>query len=59
MRELGGTPPVLDDNDLLMALLPAQRADLTVLGTHAYCPSAELEVPIHAFTGRADWSDLG
>ncbi|WP_143267880.1 thioesterase II family protein [Amycolatopsis alba] len=56
MRELGGTPPeVLDDDDLLMALLPALRADLTVLGTHAYDPPAELEVPIHAFAGRDDF----
>ncbi|MFD7168142.1 thioesterase II family protein [Streptomyces violascens] len=55
MRELGGTPAeVLDDHDLLMALLPILRADLTVLGTHAYRPSSPLNVPIHAFAGRDD-----
>lgn len=56
MRELGGTPPeVLDDDDLLMALLPILRADLTVLGTHVYCPSPPLDVPVHAFAGRDDF----
>ncbi|WP_431875966.1 thioesterase II family protein [Micromonospora marina] len=55
MRELGGTPPeVFDDDDLLSALLPILRADLTVLATHAYRPSPPLNVPVHAFAGRDD-----
>ncbi|GAA0495176.1 thioesterase II family protein [Streptomyces olivaceiscleroticus] len=55
MRELGGTPPeVLGDDDLLTALLPILRADLTVLGTHAYRTSSPLKVPLHAFAGRDD-----
>ncbi|MGC4986783.1 thioesterase II family protein [Streptomyces sp. DT193] len=55
MRELGGTPPqVLDDEDLLMALLPILRADLTVLASHPYRPSIPLDVPVHAFAGRDD-----
>jgi medium-chain acyl-[acyl-carrier-protein] hydrolase len=56
MRELGGTPPkVLEDDDLLMAFLPILRADLTVLATHSYRPSPPLDVPVHAFAGRDDF----
>lgn len=55
MRDLGGTPPqILGDPDLLRGLLPTLRADLTVLGTHAYGPAAPLEVAIRAFAGTDD-----
>ncbi len=55
MRELGGTPSqVLDDPDLLEGLLPILRADLTVLSTHTFQPTAPLDVPIRAFAGAND-----
>lgn len=55
MTELGGTPPeVLAEPDLLGRLLPMLRADLAVLGTLAFRPSAPLDIPIHAFAGRED-----
>lgn len=55
MRDLGGTPPeILADPDLLSGLLPLLRADLTVLGTHAFRPAVPLDVPIRAFAGLED-----
>jgi len=52
---LGGTPPeILADPYLLSGLLPALRADLSVLNTHAPRPTAPLDVPIRGFAGRAD-----
>ncbi|MFE3858591.1 thioesterase II family protein [Streptomyces griseorubiginosus] len=55
MRELGGTPSqVLDNPDLLEGVLPILRADLTVLSTHTFQPTAPLDVPIRAFAGASD-----
>jgi medium-chain acyl-[acyl-carrier-protein] hydrolase len=55
MRELGGTPPqVLADPELLRALLPILRADLTVLSTHTEVATQPLDVAIKAFAGTAD-----
>jgi medium-chain acyl-[acyl-carrier-protein] hydrolase len=55
MREMGGTSPeVLDEPDLLRALLPTLRADLHVLSSHAFHPAQPLDRPIHAFAGIED-----
>lgn len=55
LRELGGTPPqVLADPELLRALLPILRADLTLLSTHTEVATQPLDVAIKAFAGTAD-----
>ena len=55
LREMGGTPPeVLDQPELLRALLPTLRGDLTVLDTHDFHPTTPLDVPIHAFAAAED-----
>ena len=55
LRELGGTPRELLDNDEIMALLiPTLRADLSVLETYEHRPEPPLEVPITVFGGTAD-----
>jgi surfactin synthase thioesterase subunit len=55
VREMGGTPAeVLAEPELLAALLPTLRADLTVLSTHGLHPATPLDVPIRAFAGVDD-----
>lgn len=55
LRELGGTPAELLDNDEMMALtLPVLRADFRVCGSYRHRPRAPLDCPVHAFGGRAD-----
>ncbi|MFC6083626.1 thioesterase II family protein [Sphaerisporangium aureirubrum] len=55
LREMGGTPPeVLDQPELLRAVLPTFRADLAVLSTHDFRPLTPLAVPIRAFAGVDD-----
>jgi len=55
MREMGGTPPeVLAEPELVDALLPTLRADLTVLSTHGFHPRTPLDIPIHGFAGSDD-----
>lgn len=55
LREMGGTPAEVMGSPQFMAdLLPVIRADLTVVGTHAYRERPPLDLPIHAFAGRDD-----
>lgn len=55
LREMGGTPPdVLEQPELLRAILPTLRADLAVLSTNDFRPVAPLDVPICAFAGVDD-----
>jgi medium-chain acyl-[acyl-carrier-protein] hydrolase len=55
LRDLGGTPAaVLAEPELLLALLPALRADLAVLSTHRFGPVTPLDTPIHVFAGADD-----
>ncbi len=50
-----GTPPeVLRDADLMSLLLPAIRADFSVLENYRYQPGSPLTIPITAFAGRED-----
>lgn len=55
VREMGGTPDeILAEPELLAALLPTLRADLTVLSTHGFRPATPLDVRIRAFAGIDD-----
>jgi medium-chain acyl-[acyl-carrier-protein] hydrolase len=55
LRDLGGTPPeVLAEPEIMRALLPTLRADLTVVSTAAVRRGAPLDVPIRAFAGTED-----
>jgi medium-chain acyl-[acyl-carrier-protein] hydrolase len=55
LRDLGGTPPeVLAEPELLRALLPTLRADLTALSTATVRPVKPLDLPIRAFAGTED-----
>jgi medium-chain acyl-[acyl-carrier-protein] hydrolase len=58
MREMGGTPAeVLAEPELLQALLPTLRADLTVLSTHRFHPDTPLDIRIRGFAGTEDGTD--
>jgi surfactin synthase thioesterase subunit len=55
LRDLGGTPrEVLAEPELVRALLPTLRADLTALTTATVRPVTPLDVPIRAFSGTGD-----
>jgi medium-chain acyl-[acyl-carrier-protein] hydrolase len=55
LREMGGTPPeIFSEPELLASLLPTLRADLTLVNTFRFRPSAPLDVPIRAFAGIDD-----
>jgi medium-chain acyl-[acyl-carrier-protein] hydrolase len=55
LREMGGTPDeVLDQPELLRALLPALRADLTAISTDDFRPDKPLDLPIVGFAGVED-----
>ncbi|WP_371524677.1 alpha/beta fold hydrolase [Streptomyces sp. NBC_01283] len=55
LRFLGGTPPeLLDDAGLMELILPALRADFSVLETYRYQPQPPLTVPMTVFGGEAD-----
>ncbi len=55
LREMGGTPAeVLDQPEILRALLPTLKNDLAVLSTHDFHPATPLDLPIHAFAGVED-----
>ncbi|BBA44082.1 MULTISPECIES: thioesterase II family protein [Burkholderia] len=55
LREMGGTPrAVLDNSELMALLMPALRADFTMIENHRPVPGPGLAVDITAFAGRAD-----
>jgi len=55
LRSMGGTPPeVFTEPELLAAVLPTLRADLTLVDTLRFRPRTPLDVPILAFAGRDD-----
>lgn len=55
MRALSGTPaPVLDDLELMRALLPTLRADLRVCESYSWRPEPPLSVSITCLGGLAD-----
>ena len=55
LRQMGGTPPeVLEHPELLAALLPTLRADLTLVDSWHFAPAEPLAIPIRAFAGVDD-----
>lgn len=55
LRDLNGTPaPVLAHGELMALLLPALRADYTLLENHVHVEGPPLEIPISAFGGARD-----
>ncbi|QHA09869.1 alpha/beta fold hydrolase [Streptomyces broussonetiae] len=55
LRRLGGTDTeLLDDPDLRELVLPALRADFTVVGTYGPRDAAPVDCPVHAYVGDAD-----
>jgi medium-chain acyl-[acyl-carrier-protein] hydrolase len=55
LRELGGTQSdVFAHPELLAALLPTLRADLTLVDTFQFQPAVPLDMPIRAFAGTDD-----
>jgi medium-chain acyl-[acyl-carrier-protein] hydrolase len=55
LRKMGGTPPeFFEQPELLAAVLPTLRADLTLVDSFHYRPATPLDVPIHAFAGVDD-----
>ncbi|RBL66231.1 thioesterase, partial [Pseudomonas sp. MWU13-2625] len=55
LRDMGGTPKaVLDNSELMALLMPALRADFTMIENHRPVPGRRLAVDITAFAGLAD-----
>jgi surfactin synthase thioesterase subunit len=55
LHRMDGTPQaIMRRPELLAALLPTLRADLTVVATHPYRRRDPLDLPIHAFAGLGD-----
>ncbi|MFI6641746.1 thioesterase II family protein [Streptomyces sp. NPDC050504] len=57
VRRLGGTDGILfDDPDLREIVLPAIRADFTIVGTYGPRDAAPVGCPVYAYIGDADQS---
>jgi medium-chain acyl-[acyl-carrier-protein] hydrolase len=55
LRELGGTPPeILDDDGLMERVLPMVRADFVLVERYRAAPHAQVDVPITVFRGTED-----
>ena len=55
LRELGGTPPEVLENEELMSLLaPLLRADFALAETYTYQPAPTIGCPISAYGGLED-----
>ncbi|MDT0482748.1 MULTISPECIES: thioesterase II family protein [Streptomyces] len=55
LRYMGGTPPeLLADEDYMRMLVPALRADLTVLATRPPAEDRPLGCPVRVYLGRSD-----
>lgn len=55
LRRMNGTPPeVFDDPELVRAVLPALRADFTLVDTYEYADEPALAVPISVIGGTED-----
>ncbi|MEU1311715.1 alpha/beta fold hydrolase [Streptomyces cinnamoneus] len=55
VRRLGGTDSaLLDDPDIRELVLPAIRADFTIVGTYGPRPAVPVGCPVHAYVGDAD-----
>lgn len=55
LRDLGGTPPeLLDDDELMTLMLPVLRADFSIVETYEYRDEPPLAVPLTVFGAMAD-----
>jgi medium-chain acyl-[acyl-carrier-protein] hydrolase len=55
LRELGGTPTeILDDEELMARVLPVVRGDFVLLESYQVDPSTRISCPITVFAGHAD-----
>ncbi|MCA8052651.1 thioesterase II family protein [Burkholderia arboris] len=55
LHEMGGTPkPVLDNREMMALMMPALRADFTLIENYRAVPGRRLAVDITAFAGVAD-----
>lgn len=55
LRQLGGTPAeLLDDDDLMTLVMPVIRADFEVVETYAYAPDPTLVAPLTVLGGLRD-----
>lgn len=54
LQKDGIAPAVLDNDDLMNALLPTLRADLELCDTYEYTPRGPLDIPISVFGGDHD-----
>ncbi|MFD9569014.1 thioesterase II family protein [Streptomyces sp. NPDC059982] len=55
LRRMGGTDSaLLDDPDVQAFVLPALRADLTIVDTYGPRPAVPVPCPVHAWIGDAD-----
>lgn len=55
VRRLGGTPDaILENEEMVSAMLPAIRADYEILETYVYSDAAPLSCPILGMAGAAD-----
>jgi medium-chain acyl-[acyl-carrier-protein] hydrolase len=55
VRRLGGTPEaILEDEEMVSAMLPAIRADFEIMDTYVYSDAAPLVCPILGMLGAAD-----
>ncbi len=55
LRDYNGTPPeILEHRELMELVLPAMRADFSLVETYRYLPLGVLNIPITAFAGRSD-----
>ena len=55
LRDYGGTPPeVLANDELMMLVLPAIRADFALVADYRYSGSAPLAIPLTVMAGLAD-----
>jgi medium-chain acyl-[acyl-carrier-protein] hydrolase len=57
LRELGGTPrELLDDDELMERVLPVVRADFVLVERYRAAPQAQVSIPITAFRGADDYT---
>lgn len=55
LRDYNGTPPeILEYRELMELVLPAIRADFSLVETYRYLPLGALDIPITAFAGKRD-----
>ena len=55
LRRMRGTPAeILNNRELMQAVLPTIRTDFSMLENYLYTPGPQLDIPIHVFGGSDD-----